>query len=88
MHIDKAFILRLYALHDQIATEVSALASELMFSGDADKIVASINRLDRLTDEMEMVFGEVLTDEERDIPTDEEFRSWLVNLAKKEQGKQ
>ncbi|MCI0392241.1 MAG: hypothetical protein MOB07_26215 [Acidobacteria bacterium] len=63
--LDKAYILRLYALHDQIATEINALAGELLFGGDADKIVASVDLLDVLTDELETIFAEVLTDEER-----------------------
>jgi hypothetical protein len=70
--IDKAFILRLYALHGRMTEEIDTLSGELLFNRDADKIVASIDHLDILADEMETVFAEVLTDEERNVPTDEE----------------
>ena len=70
--IDKAFIRRLYALHDRMTEEIDALSGELLFNRDADKIIASIDRLDALVVEIETVFAEVLTDDERNVPTDEE----------------
>jgi hypothetical protein len=82
--IDKAFILRLYALHDRMAGEINALAGELLFNRDADKIVASIDALDSLAGEMETVFEEVLTDEDRNIPTDEEAVDMINKLIGKD----
>jgi len=70
--IDKAFIRRLYALHYRMTEDIDALSGELLFNHDADKIVASIDHLDALADEMETAFSEVLADEERSVPTDEE----------------
>ena len=70
--IDKAFIRRLYALHDRMTEEIDALSGELLFNRDADKIIASIDRLDALVVEIETVFAEVLTDDERNVPTDDE----------------
>lgn len=70
--IDKAFIRRLYALHDRMTEEIDALSGELLFNRDTDKIVASIDRLDAPAVEIETVFAEVLTDDERNVPTDEE----------------
>jgi len=82
--IDKAFILRLYALHDRMTKEIDALSGELLFNHDADKIVASIDLLAVLADEMETVFSEVLTNEERNVPTDEEAIEMIDEMLRKE----
>jgi hypothetical protein len=67
-----------------MAEEINALAGELLLNHDADKIVASVDLLDVLTDEMETVFSEVLTDKERDVPTDEKAVDMVNKLAGKD----
>jgi hypothetical protein len=79
--IDKAYILRLYALHDRIAMEVAALGYGLR---EGDELMEPVTRLDQLIGEAEMIFAEVLTDAERGIPTDGEFREMVDELAGKD----
>jgi len=82
--IDKTFVLRLYALHDRMTEEIDTLSGELLFNHDADKIVASIDHLDTLANEIETVFSEVLTDEERNVPTDDEAVEMINEMLRKE----
>jgi hypothetical protein len=80
--ISRAHILRLYRIHDRIATEISYLKDELMFGGDPDKLTASLNRMDKLAGEIENVFAEVLTDEERELPA-EEVAEYILSIIGK-----
>jgi len=82
--INREYILRIYAIHERIDEEIEALADGLKRHGDADQITASLDQLRNLTGEAEMIFAEVLTDEERRIPTDEEFLMMVDKLIGKE----
>lgn len=68
--INKAYLLELYELHDQLACAVSAAGAALVHGGD---LVAEINRADELADQLETKFAEVLTPEERGELPDEEI---------------
>ncbi len=79
--IDKAYILRLYAIHERVtdaAHDLNELIDEEPLN-NPDSLIRIADDLDRLTDEMEKIFAETLTDEERDIPTDEECAR-MVNV--------
>ena len=80
--IDKAYILRLYAIHERVMDAAHDLNIELIDGeplNNPDSLIRIADDLDRLTDEMEKIFAETLTDEERDIPTDEECAR-MVNV--------
>jgi len=46
-----------------------------------DNLIRIANDLDFLTDQLERIFSETLTDEERSIPSDEEFARMVNELS-------
>lgn len=74
--IDRAFVLRLYAIHEKIAKAALDFNSKLAVLGTLGMMADFTrigNELDYELDQLERVFGEVLTDAERGLMTDEEL---------------
>jgi hypothetical protein len=66
----RAILLRLYALHDQIALNViKAVCDGIYVTGTAGS--EALDETDRLCDQVEKVFGEYLTEAERGSETDD-----------------
>lgn len=67
--IDRAYLLELYALFDQMAYAIVCAGGRLAFgkTPSGGSPVEAINEADRLADELEKKFAETLTDEERGL---------------------
>ncbi len=60
--ITKQFVQELYALHDNLARAIIAVAAARLYGGDVNR---ELNQADLLAGQIETKFAEVLTPEER-----------------------
>jgi hypothetical protein len=85
MEIDKNYILRLYAVHEKTMGAAHDLNAGLALCNlTPDDLTRIANDLDFLTDQLEKIFAETLSDEERGIPSDEEFAKMVNELVGRE----
>jgi hypothetical protein len=63
--INKDYILRLFTTHDLVMRTTFELQAALRQGADSQTITSILDELDFMTGEMERIFSEVLTDEER-----------------------
>lgn len=70
------YLRRLYEMHDHITTSVASLKAQiLVYKGipEFESLGVWAEEIDTMTGVLEMIFGEVLSEQDRDLPTDEEF---------------
>lgn len=72
------YLRRLYAEHEQITAAVESLKDmmrPIVHLGMMDSVRPIVAQLDIMTGVLEMIFAEVLGDEDRGVPTDDETRA-------------